>query len=61
MTTNGVMTLILRYFADFVYDVFVKQNYLGFKLLIVYDYIRPNTICAIIQRLFGKTNSYNSV
>jgi len=28
-------------------------------LLIVYDHI--NTICAIIQRLFGQTNSDNSV
>jgi len=28
-------------------------------LLIVYDYI--NTICAIIQRLFGQTNSDNLV
>ena len=37
MAANGVMTLILRYFTDFVYDVFVKQNYLGFKLLIAYS------------------------
>ena len=56
MTLNGVMALILRYFAEFVYDVVVKQL-LGLPrfqnlLLIVYDHI--NTICAIIQRLFGK-------
>jgi len=25
MTLNGVMALILRYFAEFVYDVIVKQ------------------------------------
>jgi len=53
MTLNGVMALILRYFAEFVYDVVVKQllGNLGLPrfqdlLLIVYDHI--NTICAII-------------
>jgi len=56
MTMNGVMALILSYFNEFVYDVVVKQL-LGLSrfqnlLLIVYDHI--NTICAIIQRLFGK-------
>ena len=56
MTLNGVMALILRYFTDFVYDVVVKRL-LGLRrfknlLLIVYDHI--NTICAIIQRLFGQ-------
>jgi len=53
-TLNGVMALILRYFMEFVYDVVVKQL-LWFQnlLLIVYDHI--NTICAITQRLFGKT------
>jgi len=60
MTLNGVMALILRYFAEFVYDVVVKQlPRFQNILLIVYDHI--NTICAIIQRLFGKTNSDNSV
>jgi len=57
------MALILHYFTEFVYDVVVEQL-LGLPrfqnlLLIVYDHI--NTICAIIQRLFGKTNSDNSV
>ena len=47
MTLNGVMTLILRYFTEFVYDVVVKQL-LGLPrfqnlLLMVYDHI--NTIC----------------
>jgi len=62
MAANGVMTLILRYFTDFVYDVFVKQNYLGFKLLIAYT-----TILGLIRsaQLFsdylGKTNNDNSV
>jgi len=53
MTLNDVMTLILRYFTEFVDDVIVKQL-LRFKnlLLIAYDHI--NTICAIIQRLFGR-------
>ena len=56
MTLNGVMALILRYFTDFVYDVVVKRL-LGLPqfqnlLLIVYD--DNNTICAIIQRLFGQ-------
>jgi len=35
MTLNGVMALILRYFAEFVYAVVVKQSlglYLGFKI-----------------------------
>jgi len=46
------MTLIWRYFTEFVYDVVVKQ-YRRFQnlLLIVYDH--TNTILAIIQRLFG--------
>ena len=58
MTLNDVelaliLALILRYFAEFVYDVVVKQL-LRFQnlLLIVFDHI--NTICAIIQRLFGQ-------
>jgi len=53
MTLNGVMAVILRHFAEFVYDVVVKQLP-GFQnlLLIVYDYI--NTICATIQRLFRR-------
>jgi len=56
MTLNGIMALILRYFTEVVYNVVVKQS-LGLPrfqnpLLIVYDHI--NTICAIIQRLFGQ-------
>jgi len=56
MALNGVMALILRYFTKFVYDVVVKQlsglpRFLNL-LLIVYGHI--NTICAIIQRLFGQ-------
>jgi len=51
---NLVMTLILHYFTEFVYDVVVKQlsglPRFHNLLLIVYDHI--NTICAIIQRLF---------
>jgi len=51
MTLNGVMTVILRYFTEFVNDVVVKQlPRFQNLLLIVYDHI--NTICAIIQRLF---------
>jgi len=54
------MAVIWRYFTELVYDVVVKelprfQN----LLLIVYDHIK--TIWAIIQRLFGQTNSDNSV
>jgi len=53
MTLNGVMALMLRYFTELVYDVVVKQLPRFQKLLlIVYDCI--NTICAIIQRLFGQ-------
>ena len=54
MTLNGVMTVILRYFSELVYDVVVKQlPRFQNLLLIVYDHIK--TICAIIQRLFGQT------
>ena len=60
MTLNGVMAVILRYFTEFVYDVVVHQlDWFQNLLLIVCDHI--NTICAIIHRLFGKTNSDNSV
>jgi len=53
MTLNGVMALILRYFTEFVYDVVVKQlPRFQNLLLIVYDHI--NTICTIVQRLFGQ-------
>jgi len=51
MTLDGVMALILRYFMKFVYDVVVLPRFQNL-LLIVYDHI--NTICAIIQRLFGQ-------
>ena len=56
MTLNGVIALILRYFTEFVYDVVVIQL-LGLPrfqnlLLIVYGHI--NTICTIIQRVFGQ-------
>ena len=58
MTLNGVIALILRYFTEFVYNVVLKQllSLPRFQnlLLIVYDHI--NTICAIIQRVFGKNN-----
>jgi len=58
VTLNGVMSLILRYFTDFVYDV--VKRLLGLPrfqnlLMIVYDHI--NAICAIIQRLFGQNKS----
>ena len=74
MTLNGEMALFclilpnlvvaLIYFTEFVYDVVVKHLLLGLTrfqnlLLIVYDHI--NTICAISQRLFRKTNFDNSV
>jgi len=58
MTLNGIMAVILRYFTvtEFVYAVVVNiiiRPILRFQnlLLIVYDHI--NTICAIIQRVFG--------
>jgi len=50
VTLNGVITLILCYFTEFVYDVVAKQllGLLRFQnlLLIVYDH--NNTTCAII-------------
>ena len=53
VTLNGVMALILRYFTEFVYDTVVKQlPQFQNLLLIVYDH--NNTICTIIQRLFGQ-------
>ena len=60
MTLNGIMTLILRYFTESVYNVVLKQL-LWFQnlLLIVYDHI--NTICAIIQRVLGNTRGGNSL
>jgi len=32
MTLNGVMALILRYFAEFVYDVVIKCALILFKI-----------------------------
>ena len=47
------MAVILHYFTELVYDVFVKQlPQFQNLLLIVCDHIK--TICAIIQRLFGQ-------
>jgi len=52
MTLNGVMAVILRYFTELVYDVIEKQLHrFQNPLLIVSDHIE--TICTIIQRLFG--------
>jgi len=56
MTLNGVTALILRYFTEFMYNVILKQL-LGlpwFQNLLLIVYNRINTICAIIQRLFGQ-------
>jgi len=45
------MAVILRYFAELVYDVVIKQLPQFQNLLLkVCDHIK--TICAIIQRLF---------
>jgi len=60
MTLNGVVALILHYFAEFVYETVRcrrKTILLGLPrfqnlLLTVYDHI--NTTCAIIRRLFGQ-------
>jgi len=44
---------LLHYFTEFVYSVVLKQLHpFQSLLLIVCDHI--NTICAIIQRLFGQ-------
>jgi len=53
MTLNGVMAVILRYFSELVYDVFVKQLS-RFQILLLVVYNRIKTTCAIIQRLFGQ-------
>ena len=48
MTLNGVMTLILRYFTELVYDVVVEQlHWFQNLLLILYDHIK--TTCVIMQ------------
>ena len=55
MALNGVMALSLRYFTEFVYVVVVRQLSLSLPLVsksTIDDHI--NTICAIIQRLFGQ-------
>ena len=59
MTLNGVMALILRYVAEFVYGVVVKQLP-GFQnlLLIVYDHI--STTSQLFSDYLGKTNSDSS-
>jgi len=47
------MAVILRYFTEFVYNVVVKQlPRFQNLLLIVCDH--TNTICTIIQQLFGQ-------
>jgi len=53
MTLNGVMSLILHYFTEFVYDVVVKQL-LRFQNLLFIVYNNINTMFTIIQRLFGQ-------
>jgi len=53
MTLNGVMALILRYFTEFAYDV-VTEQLPRFQNLLLIVYNHSNTICAIIQRLFGQ-------
>jgi len=59
MTLNGIMALMLRCFTEFVYDVVVKQllgpSRFQNLLLIVYGHI--NTICTIIQQLFGQNKT----
>ena len=51
ITLNGIMTAILRYLSELVYDVVVKQlPRIQNLLLILYD--RIEMICTIIQRLF---------
>jgi len=53
MTLSDVMTVILRYFTELVYNVIVKQlPWFQNLLLIVCDHTK--TICTIIQRLFGQ-------
>jgi len=59
VTLNDLERRNGRYFAlfqrIFVYDVAVKRLPLFENLLLIlYNHIK--TICAIIQRLFGKTN-----
>jgi len=55
MTLNGIVTLILRYFTEFMYNVVVKQlPRFQNLLLIVYDHI--NTIWQLFSDYLGKTN-----
>ena len=60
MTLNGAMAL-LRYFTEFTYNVVLKQLFglhpFQTLLVIVYDQLTTLiTICAIIQRVFGRNN-----
>jgi len=58
VTFNDLELLNGRYFALFhgiVYDVVVKQLP-RFQNLLLIVCVHMKTICAIIQRLFGKTN-----
>jgi len=54
MTLNGVMAVIFRYFTEFSCTMSSQLGLHRFQniLLIVYDHIE--TICAIIQLLFGQ-------
>jgi len=64
VTLNGVISVILRYFAEFVYDVVVKQ-FPRFQnlLLIVYEYMTILIIryVQLFSDYLGKTNCDNSV
>jgi len=52
------MSMILRYFTEFVYNVVLNYTSVFQNLLfIVYDHI--NTICAIIQRLFRQNKLWH--
>jgi len=55
MTLNGVISVILRYFSELVYNVLVKQlpRFLNL-LLIVYDHIKM--IAQLLSDYLGKAN-----
>jgi len=57
VTLNGVMALILRYFAKFLCTISSQKQLLHVPrfqnlVLIVYDHIK--IICVIMQQLFGQ-------
>jgi len=55
MTFNGVMTVILRYFSELVYDVVVKQLH-QFQNLLLMSMTTLKRYAQLFSDYLGKTN-----